>query len=108
MSNKYGIPEEDEKEIRVRDKTCVYCHKTMKVFGTKGSRRDSATIEHLNNDGPFDKKYNLAICCSSCNSSRGDKDLLAWFKTSYCIERNINKDTVAKPVKEYIKGLAID
>lgn len=30
MSNKYGIPEKDEKEIRVRDKACVYCHKEMK------------------------------------------------------------------------------
>lgn len=107
MSNRYGIPEKDEKEIRARDKVCVYCHKTMKEFSNKGSHKDSATIEHLNNDGPFDKKYNLAICCGSCNSSRGNKDLLTWFKSSYCIERNINKETVAKPVREYIKGLTI-
>ena len=56
MSNKYGILEKDEKEIRARDKTCVYCHKTMKKW-IKDSRSDSATIEHLNNDGPFDKKF---------------------------------------------------
>lgn len=108
MSNKYDISKEDEKEIRARDKTCAYCHREMKAFTTKGSRKDSATIEHLNNDGPFNNKFNLAICCGSCNSSRGDKDLLAWFKTSYCIEKNINKDTVAEPVKEYISGLKLN
>jgi 5-methylcytosine-specific restriction endonuclease McrA len=102
MSNKYGVPEEDEKEIRARDKTCVYCHISMKGFPhSMGS--SGATIEHLNNDGPFDKQSNLVICCRSCNSSRGNKNLLDWFKAAYCIEKNINEETVAEPVKEYIR-----
>jgi len=102
MSNKYGIPEEVEKEVRARDKFCVYCHISMKAYpDAMGS--SGATIEHLNNDGPFDKKWNLAICCRGCNSSRGNMDLLDWFEMAYCIEKNINEKTVAKRVKQYIR-----
>lgn len=100
MSNTYGIPEEIEKEIRTRDKACVYCHILMKPHAMDAR---GATIEHFNNDGPFDKKENVAICCRGCNSSKGTKKLSAWFKTSYCTEKNINKETVAKPAKEYIR-----
>ncbi len=62
-----------------------------------------ATIEHFNNDGPFDKKYNVAICCRRCNSSRRDKSLSDWFKTEYCLKKKINEKTVSKPVKEYMR-----
>jgi len=102
MPNKYGISNKNEEEIRKRDKLCVYCHKAMKKWN-KNSRSDSATIEHLNNEGPFNEKSNLVICCGACNSSRRNKELLIWFKESYCLERNINEKTVAEPVKEYIK-----
>src|SRR3989344_842944 len=104
MFNKYGIPEEELKEIRARDITCVYCHRVMQDHsGTKGTPGDKATIDHLSNDGPFDKKSTLAICCGRCNSSRGKKELQDWFKTPYCVERNINEETVAEPIKEYIR-----
>jgi hypothetical protein len=103
MSNTYGIPEEDEKEIRARDKTCVYCRKAMKKHPRK-LNASGPTLEHFNNDGHFDKKWNVAICCRRCNSSKGNKELLVWFKTPYCIEKNINPQTVAKPVKEYIRS----
>jgi hypothetical protein len=103
MSNTYDIPEEDWREIQARDKTCVYCRKSMRQY-PHAMDASGATIEHFNNDGPFDKKWNVAICCRRCNSSKGRKGLLAWFKTPYCIEKNINQRTVAKPVKEYIQG----
>jgi hypothetical protein len=99
MSNKYGISKEDEQEIRARDKTCVYCRILMKKSrGTFG-----ATIEHFNNDGPFDAKYNVAICCRGCNSSKGTKDLLTWLATDYCRKKNINVKTVSKPVRDYMR-----
>jgi len=70
-------------------------------------RRDKsasgATIEHFNNDGPVKEKYNVAICCRRCNSSKGTMRLSAWFKTPYCRERKINAKTVLKPVKEYMR-----
>jgi hypothetical protein len=62
-----------------------------------------ATIEHFNNDGPLGKKYNVAICCRRCNSSKGTMSLSAWFKTPYCLERKISEKTVSKPAKEYIR-----
>lgn len=100
MPNAYGISERDEREIRARDKNCVYCRILMRQHSRGAS---GATIEHFNNDGPFEKKHNVAICCRGCNSSKGTKKLLAWFKTPYCRERKINKETVLKPVKEYMR-----
>ncbi len=58
MSNTYGISEEVEKEIRARDKVCVFCHRRF----SRESRASIPTIEHFNNDGPMAEKYNLAIC----------------------------------------------
>ena len=102
MSNTYGISEQDEQAIRARDKACVYCRVLMKqspyAMGPFG-----ATIEHFNNDGPFEKKFNVAICCRSCNSSKGTKKLLAWFETDYCQKKKINDKTVLKPVKDYMR-----
>ena len=106
MANNYGIPAEVEKEIRARDKVCIYCLKKMK----KNHFKDKPTIEHLRVGCPVYwtsgtrglKKTDLAICCQSCNSSRGPKKLSVWFKSLYCIKNNINKDTVTDPVKRHI------
>jgi 5-methylcytosine-specific restriction endonuclease McrA len=102
MSNTYGIPRQVEREIRARDKTCVYCGILMKQ-NPHARRASGATIEHFNNNGPFEKKYNVAICCRRCNSSKGTKRLGAWFKTPYCLEKRINEETVSKPVKEFMR-----
>jgi 5-methylcytosine-specific restriction endonuclease McrA len=102
MSNRWGIPKKIEEEIRARDKRCVFCHVSMRRASRARGTSD-ATIEHFNNDGPLGKKYNVAICCRGCNSSKGTKRLLAWFKTPYCRKRKINEKTVAKPVKEYLR-----
>jgi len=103
MQNKYGLPENKLAIIRARDKVCVYCHKIMIEPSIGGSRKDWATIEHLNHLPPWDNSDTVAFCCGSCNSSRGNKKIIDWFKTSYCIGKNINFDTVAKPVKKYIE-----
>ena len=105
---RYGIPDDILENIRKRDWRCVYCLKVM-IFPPDPIRRgDSATIEHLAEDGPgyWDEGLNadgLAYCCGSCNSSRGPKPLLKWFATEYCIERKINSMTVAKPVRDFLK-----
>jgi 5-methylcytosine-specific restriction endonuclease McrA len=102
MSNTYGISEQVEQEIRARDKSCVYCGIVMKQY-PHSMAASGATIEHFNNDGPFEEKSNAAICCRSCNSSKGAMKLSAWFKTAYCQEKKINEETVSKPVKAYIR-----
>jgi hypothetical protein len=107
MSNRFGIPNEVERRIRVRDTRCVYCGKRF----SRASRKDKATIEHLNEKPPFYwleglKEEGLAICCGSCNSSRGNRSLRDWFQTPYCTERAIpiNGNTVAEPVRRYLRS----
>lgn len=102
MVNEYGIHEEIEQKVRKRDKHCVYCHIRLKEYYA-GKGKDKATIEHMNNDGPYDKEWNLAMCCNSCNSSKFDKNLLDWFESTYCKRKKINKESVANVIKEYLK-----
>jgi len=102
MSNTYGISNQVEREIRARDKTCVYCGILMKQ-SPRARNASGATIEHFNNDGPLQEKYNVAICCRRCNSSKGTMSLSAWFNTPYCREKKITAETVSTPVKEYIR-----
>ena len=108
MSNRFGIPPDVEQRLRARDACCVYCGKRF----SDRSRKDSATIEHLNEKPPFYwdeglKEEGLAICCGSCNSSRGNRSLQEWFRMPYCVERvkPIHAGTVAEPVRRYLRSL---
>ena len=104
--NRYGLPEEELGCIRDRDQTCVYCHKNMIPPGSDGPRTDWATIEHLNHLPPWDNPETVAICCWSCNSSRGNRLLRDWFTSVYCRTRGINETTVAEPVREFLRDSA--
>lgn len=100
----YGISEDVIKKILKRDKVCVYCSQKMKLHVSSiGTPRDKKTIEHFNEKYVYAAKEDgVGICCGSCNSSRSDSGLSKWFKTQYCIDRNINEKTVAEPVKKFI------
>ena len=100
--NKYGLPENQLEEIRARDTKCIYCHKTMNQPSSGGFRGDWATIEHLNHLPPWNNPDTVAICCGSCNSSRGIMPICKWFEIPYCINKDINIETVANPVRDYI------
>jgi hypothetical protein len=101
--DKYGLKESDKELVRARDKNCVYCHKLMIYPYDLKNRNDSATIEHLNHLPPWNNPKTIAYCCGSCNSSRGKQKIRDWFNSSYCVNRNINFDTVSDAVKRYIK-----
>lgn len=106
MANLYGIPIDVEERLRARDTSCVYCRRQ---FSTE-ERRGWPTIEHLSEKPPFHwgqglKEDGLAICCWSCNSSRGQKTLRDWFRTRFCQERSIGPDTVAAPVQRFLRSL---
>jgi len=111
MTNNFRIPDLLEKKIRERDKQCVYCHSSMNAYPIKkdgkwshNKFKTAATIEHFDDEiiyNPPEEK--LAICCMSCNTSRGAKELKEWFNLPYCKKRGINKDTVANVVKKYLK-----
>src|SRR5688572_29072863 len=108
IMNRFGIPVNTIAQIRARDSQCSYCQKEM-VYPPSGRRQsDWATIEHLNFNGPFYWKDGLqaedvVICCGSCNSSRGVKELREWFKSDYCMSRGINERTVSSHVRAYLK-----
>ena len=102
MSNNYNILDWLETKVRDRDKNCVYCGVIMKTSArTKGTPGDKSTFEHIDNDGPPSEE-NIAMCCASCNSSKGVKKLLVWFESIYCQKKNINKSTVADIIRRHI------
>jgi hypothetical protein len=99
--NNWGIPDWLEKEVRERDKACVYCGIQMiEKMPQRGPRNAVATWEHIINDASIISRENIARCCVACNSSKGTKKLSDWLQSSYCKKRGINKDTVAQVVKE--------
>ena len=61
---------DDERLKMENGARCVYC----------GSK-ENLTIDHLfpRIKGGTDNVENLVCCCKSCNSSKGKKDLMAWF-----------------------------
>lgn len=102
--NRWGIPEWLEREVRQRDKDCVYCSTPLQEApASKGSRKSVATWEHIINDARIITPENIARCCVSCNSSKGTKDLSAWIESNYCRQRGICKDTVADVVKQALR-----
>ena len=105
--NKWGIPNWLEREVKARDKACVYCGiKMIEQTPQRGPRKAVATWEHIINDASIVNRENIARCCAACNSSKGTKKLSDWIQSIYCKKRGITKDTVAKVVKEALKKKA--
>lgn len=99
--NTWNIPEQLEKEVRARDRKCVYCGIQMLHKVPKGSpRRAAATWEHIINDARIITRENIALCCCACNSSKGQKPLAVWLQSAYCVARGVNEHTVAQIVKD--------
>jgi hypothetical protein len=97
--NKWGIPEWLEREVRQRDASCIYCRAPMFQSAANGVRRSIPTWEHIINDAKIITRENIALCCASCNSSKGTKRLSDWLDSDYCRKRGITRDTVAEVVK---------
>ena len=103
--NKWGIPAGLEREVKQRDKQCVYCGTPMlESPPANGSRKSVATWEHIINDSSIVTRENIARCCASCNSSKGTKKLSLWIESSYCKRRGIGRDTVAEVVKQALRS----
>ncbi len=94
MANRWGIPQEIEGKVRERDVCCVYCG----VSFTK----TKPTWEHIVNDIKLSGLDNIALCCSSCNSSKGSKLLIDWLSSKYCLTKGISRDTVAAVVRNHL------
>jgi hypothetical protein len=102
--NNWGIPDWLEREVKERDKTCVYCGIQMiEQRPLRGPRKAVATWEHIINDAGIVTRENIARCCTACNSSKGTKRLSDWIQSVYCKKHGISKDTVAEVVKKGLK-----
>jgi len=98
---KYGIPDRGVSQIARRDRSCVYCKLKFR-FGTR-SRRNLASWEHMDGHSVrHPKVWNIALCCGSCNASRGPKGLAEWFDSAYCKRKNISRRTVAPVIRRYL------
>ena len=103
--NRWKIPDWLEREVKKRDKNCVYCR--IEFGSSKETRKSLATWERIVNDTKLINRENIAICCFSCNSSKGTKKFSDWLESDYCKKRGITKDTVAEVVKKTLVSRAI-
>jgi hypothetical protein len=70
----------------------------------RGVPSDKATWEHIDNENLDPKDLiNIVISCGACNTSKGAKNLLEWFESEYCKRKDINKRTVSRAVKEWLR-----
>lgn len=104
--NIWDIPDWLDNEVRVSDKSCVYCGIEMLHRVPRGSpRKAAATWEHIINDARIVTRENIALCCSACNSSKGQKTLAVWLQSTYCTARGVNENTVAQIVKDALSAV---
>lgn len=105
MANRWGIPKEVEEHVKARDLCCVYCGTPFNHASP--SRRTRPTWEHIINDVRINGPENIALCCGSCNASKGSKLLLDWLDSKYCRLKEITKESVALVVKNHFKTVSI-
>lgn len=97
MANRWGIPKSVEEYVTARDTHCVYCGVEF-IEGDK-SRRTKASWEHIINNVEINGISNIALCCMSCNTSKGAKLLENWLESNYCRRKGITSKSVADVVK---------
>jgi len=93
--NRWNIPEWLEVYVLERDKVCVYCCAQFELLST----RARPTWEHIINDLQMITREDIARCCMSCNSSKGNRPLAVWLDSAYCKSRSITREQVAEVVR---------
>jgi len=100
VANNWNIPDWLEKEVRERDRACVYCGVEF-VLPTL-TIKSAASWEHIINDAKIITKENIALCCRGCNASKGQKKLSIWLQSKYCQVRGITVNSVAPIIQQAI------
>ena len=100
MANRWGIPKNVEELVKERDINCVYCRVSFTNYIVTHKTRP--TWEHIINDIRINGADNIALCCGSCNASKGSKYLKDWLTGKYCMAKGITKDSVAPVVKAHL------
>jgi hypothetical protein len=93
MANRWGIPKEVEVFVKQRDLNCIYCGISFQesVF----THKTRPTWEHIINDIKINGPDNIALCCGSCNASKGTKLLADWLTSKYCCSKDISVKSIA-------------
>lgn len=102
MANRWGIPKEVEDHVRERDSACVYCK--VEFRNEESSRKNKPSWEHIVNDIRINAIENIALCCMSCNASKGAKLLEDWLQSDYCTRKRITSKSVAQVVKNALSN----
>ncbi len=102
MANRWGIPKDVEELVKQRDICCVYCG--ISFINSEPTPKTRPTWEHIINNIKINGPDNIALCCGSCNASKGTKLLVNWLTTKYCLTKGITKDNVATVVKNQLNG----
>ena len=84
MANRWGIPQDVEDAVLLRDLFCVYCGCE---FGLERAKKRS--WEHIINDVSIATLENIALCCMGCNASKGAKPLKLWLDSPGAKRRGI-------------------
>lgn len=100
MANRWGIPKNIEELVKERDANCVYCG--ISFANSVVTHKTRPTWEHIINDIRINGADNIALCCGSCNASKGRKLLKDWLNGKYCTTKCITKNNVAIVVKEQL------
>ena len=101
MANRWNIPADLEREIEVRDQSCIYCHQAFASATKRGQRR---SWEHIINDAALVSRENVALCCISCNASKGVKLLTVWLESRYCRSRGIHAGSIAPVARAAVRA----
>ncbi len=104
MANRWGIPKDVEEHVKRRDLFCVYCG--VSFVNTIPTYKTRPTWEHIINDIRINGIDNIALCCGSCNASKGTKILEEWFNGEYCKSKGITPENVAVVIKEYLSRIS--
>jgi hypothetical protein len=99
--NRWGISRQIELEVVARDAVCVYCGVSFRENTPKRGMRPS--WEHVVNDMRIISVRNIALCCISCNASKGAKELKTWLGSAYCLRKGVTELTVAQVVKDALE-----
>lgn len=99
--NRWNIPLDLERDVLERDKCCVYCQRDFSLVATSRGMRPS--WEHIVNDERIITAANIALCCISCNASKGAKLLEVWLQSKYCARKGISVQSVSDVVRQALE-----
>lgn len=102
----WKIPRVLALQVIARDLQCIYCRHVFAAPYTV--RATCPSWEHIINDLSLVNLDNIALCCVSCNASKGEKPLGTWLDSEYCETRGISNNSIAAVASAILSRIASD